>query len=226
MEGAESISIVSNPSPTPKVLELKVRPVLVPLPEPHRTASGVIVASPLVLTDAIIAGGVTGHSLIFTYTPAALKPTAQLIDNLAELIEGEPLAPLEIGQTLAGRLRLLGRQGLVGMALAAIDMALWDALARSHGRSLVGLLGGAEKPVRAYGAVGYDGVSGSAKTAEAWAKRGFSGLKAKIGYPSVGEDVAVIRAMRQAVGAEMAKPNRRSPRPGWLWISAHQTRPL
>ena len=66
------------------------------------------------------------------------------------------------------------------------------------------LLGGTAKPVRPYGAVGYDGVAGSAKAAEAWAKRGFAGIKAKIGYPTVGEDVAVVRAMRDAAGAAMA----------------------
>ena len=60
-------------------------------------------------------------------------------------IAGEPLAPAEIEQKLARRFRLLGTQGLVGMALAAIDMALWDALARSHETSLVRLLGGAPK---------------------------------------------------------------------------------
>ena len=66
------------------------------------------------------------------------------------------------------------------------------------------LLGGIEKPIPAYGAVGYDGVTGSAKVAEEWAKRGFSGIKAKIGYPTVQEDVEVIRAIRSAVGSSVA----------------------
>jgi mandelate racemase len=172
--------------------------------EPHRTASGVVAESPLVLTDAITDAGITGHSLVFTYTPAALEPTAELIRNLETFVKGAPLAPAEINQQLARRFRLLGTQGLVGMALAAIDMALWDALARVHALPLVRLLGGAEKPVRPYGAVGYDGVKGSAQAAEYWATRGFTGIKAKIGYPTVQEDVAVVRAMRKAAGADMA----------------------
>jgi mandelate racemase len=157
-----------------------------------------------VLTDAITDDGIVGHSMLFTYTSAALKPTAELIRNFAALIQGASLAPTEIEQTLAQRFRLLGTQGLVGMALAAIDMALWDALARSHNTSLVRLLGGSEKPIPAYGGVGYDGVAGSAKVAEDWAARGFRGVKAKIGYPSVQEDIAVIRAMRKAVGDAVA----------------------
>lgn len=171
--------------------------------EPHQTASGVVAESPLVLTDVITDTGLTGRGMVFTYTPAALKPVAELLRNLEPLVKGAALAPVEIEQQLARRFRLLGTQGLVGIALSALDMALWDALSRVHEVSLVRLLGGVEKPLRVYGAVGYDGVDGCAKTAERWAGRGFTGIKAKIGYPTVQEDVAVVRAMRRAAGPGM-----------------------
>ena len=83
--------------------------------------------SPLVLTDITLDDGTVGHSVIFTYTAAALEPTATLVRNFEALVKGDPLAPAETEQKLARRFRLLGSQGLVGMALAAIDMALWDA---------------------------------------------------------------------------------------------------
>lgn len=188
----------------PKIQSLRVRAVRVPMAHPHRTAGGVVSESPLVLTDVFGDDGVVGHSIVFTYTTAALKPTADLIKNLEDLIRGDPLAPFEVEQKLSRRFRLLGTQGLVGMALAAIDMALWDALARSHESSLVGLLGGVARPIPAYGAVGYDGAEGSARVAADWVGRGFTGVKAKIGYPTVQEDVAVIRAMRKAVGESVA----------------------
>lgn len=193
---------MSDSSPT--IQSIRVRSVRVPMTEPHRTASGIITESPLVLTDVVTDTGVRGHSMVFTYTSAALTPTADLVRSLEGLVKGDALAPADVEQKLARRFRLLGTQGLVGMALAAIDMALWDALARVHGLSLVRLLGAVEKPVRPYGAVGYDGVEGSARAAEVWARRGFSGVKAKIGYPTVQEDLAVIRAMRSAVGADVA----------------------
>ena len=191
-------------SSIPRIQSLRVRSVRVPMQHPHQTASGTVSESPLVLTDATIDDGTVGHSMVFTYTPAALKPVAELLRNFEALVIGEPLAPAEIAQKLIARFRLLGTQGLVGIALAAIDMALWDALARSHRTSLVRLLGGVEKPVPAYGAIGYDGVDGSARTGGDWAKRGFTGVKAKIGYPTVREDVAVIRAIRHAVGDDVA----------------------
>ena len=188
----------------PSIKGLRVRAVRVPLPVPHKTASGVITESPLVLIDAMTDTGVIGHSIVFTYTAAALRPTADLIVNLEPLVTNESLAPAAIADKLAARFRLLGTQGLMGMALAGIDMALWDALARAHGVSLACLLGAAAKSVPAYGAVGHDGPVGSAHVAEDWAKRGFSGVKAKIGYPTVAEDFEVVRAIRSAVGEKVA----------------------
>jgi mandelate racemase len=188
----------------PKIETVRVRAVRVPMPEPHRTASGVITESPLVLTDVTTDQGIVGHSVIFTYTTLALKPTAELIQNFETLIKGDALAPAEIEQKLAKRFRLLGPQGLVGIAMAAIDMALWDAMARLHSVSLVRLLGGTSKDIPVYAGIGYDGVDGCAAQAERWAVRGIRGVKAKIGYPTVQQDVAVIRAMQKAAGGEMA----------------------
>ena len=187
-----------------KIKQLRVRAVRVPMPDPHQTASGTVSESPLVLTDVIADEGTVGHSVVFTYTTAALEPTARLVQNMESLVAGEPLAPLDVENKLSRRFRLLGTQGLVGMALAAIDMAVWDALARSQNLPLVALLGGTPKPIRAYGAVGYDGAVRAAEVAEAWASRGFTGVKAKIGYATVAEDVEVIRAIRRAAGDRVA----------------------
>jgi mandelate racemase len=186
-----------------KITELRIRCVNVPMP-PHRTASGVITGSPLVLLSVQTDAGVQGHSITFTYTPAALKPTADLMKNFGPLLEGKTLAPAALSDELHGRFKLLGTQGLVGMALAGIDMALWDALARSHGLALHALLGGAPRPVRCYGGVGYDGVDGTARAAADWAGKGLRGVKAKIGYPTLAEDLRVVRAMREAVGPDVA----------------------
>jgi mandelate racemase len=193
-----------NRMSVPRIDRFVVRAIRLPMRDPHRTASGTVSESPLVLTDVYTDDGTVGHSVVFAYTPAALGPTADLVRNFEALVKGDALAPTAIEQKLARKFRLLGTQGLVGMALAAIDMALWDALARLHHVPLFALLGGTAAPVPAYGAVGYDGEAKSARVAEDWAKRGFKGVKAKIGYPTVAGDVAVIRAMRKATGPDVA----------------------
>ena len=189
---------------TAKIRELVVRAVNVPMSEPHRTASGTITESPLVLTDIRTDDGNIGHSYVFCYSVLALKSTALLLKALEPLLIGQPLAPLEIERTLSQQFRLLGAQGLTGIAMAAVDMAVWDALARAHAMPLARLLGGVLRPIPAYGAAGFDGAEGCARVAAGWVERGIRGVKAKIGYPDVREDVAVVRAMRAAVGERVA----------------------
>lgn len=188
----------------PRIRTIKVRCVRVPLAVPHNTASGVVSESPLVLTDIECDDGIVGHSILFTYTTAALKPAAGLVSAFSDWIIGDPASPAEVELKLARRLRLLGSPGLTGMAAAAIDMALWDAAARRSKVSLARLLGGTDRPVDAYGGIGYDGVEVSARTAEDLARAGFKGIKAKIGYPTVAGDLAVVRAMRTAAGPDVA----------------------
>ena len=96
----------------PKIEALRVRAVRVPMKEPHQTASGVITESPLVLTDIFTDTGSSGHSIVFTYTPAALKPTADLIQNFETLIQGEILAPAEIEQQLLNDFACWGHKAL------------------------------------------------------------------------------------------------------------------
>jgi len=188
----------------PVVRDIAVTTVLVPIDPPHRTASGVVPASPLVLVDIHCSGGLVGHAIVFTYTPAALKPVADLLLNLKPLIVDKPLAPSAVNAELNARCRLIGTQGLIGMAIAGIDMALWDALARHQALPLHRLLGGKIRDVVPYGGTGFDGETGTADQAEQWAKKGYRGVKAKIGYASVEEDRRVIRAMRAAVGEDVA----------------------
>jgi len=67
------------------VREVRARAVRVPMPEPHRTASGVIAESPLVLGDVVTSDGVTGHGIVFTYSTAALAATTSLVQEIAPL---------------------------------------------------------------------------------------------------------------------------------------------
>jgi len=186
------------------IRSIRARCVSVPMREPHRTASGTITESPLVLTDVLTEEGVEGHSYVFCYSALALRPVALLVRGLEAAVSGRRAAPVEIQQLLARRFRLLGPQGLTGIAMAAIDMALWDVLARASGVPLARLLGGELRSIPAYGAVGYDGPDGAARTAASWAERGFTAAKAKIGYEAAADDLAVVRAMRGAAGPRLS----------------------
>jgi mandelate racemase len=144
----------------PKIRRLGATPVKVPLARPHPTASRLASSAPLVLMDLETDQGLTGHAYVFCYIPIALKPIAELIEALQPLIQADAVAPLVLAQKLQGRFRLLRSEGFAGVAMAAIDMAAWDVLAKSAGVSLTRLLGGEEKPVRPITALAWPGRTG------------------------------------------------------------------
>ena len=183
---------------------LRARGVMVELDRPLQ-ASGVEIPSvPLVLIDLFTEEGVAGRSYLFCYTPLALNSTVELVSNLGALLKGEPLAPQEIEQKLVKAFRLLGPQGLTGMAMAGVDMACWDALAKACGLPLVRLLGGEVRPVRAYGSLRAMEKESAIREVEELAELGFDAFKVKIGRSDIQADLEVIHAMRNAVAENVA----------------------
>ena len=187
----------------PIIQSLRVRPVLAPMPRPLRTASGAIPAAPLVLIDVQTDQDVIGRAYIFCYTPLVLKPLCSFLDNLGSLIVGKPVAPADRFLDLSRTFRLLGRQGLVGMALSGLDMALWDALGRAAGQPVVELIGGTAKPVAAYDSFGLVDPVADRAMLEASVDAGFRAIKIKIGERSATEDAAMVGAIRDIVGADV-----------------------
>lgn len=184
----------------PVVAAVRVRPILTPLDPPLRTANGSTDTAPLLLIDIVSDTGITGHAYVFVYRPEVLAAVTQLMEGLATLLVGTSSAPLTAIRTLRRDMVLLGTAGLLDMALAGLDIALWDLLARSRELSLVRLLGGEPAPVRAYASFGMDGPEQMATAAATAAAAGFTAVKIKIGHSTVAEDLAVVRAVRSAVG--------------------------
>jgi mandelate racemase len=186
--------------PLPIIRTVRARPVLAPMPRPLRTASGNIPVSPLVLIDIDTDVGVPGRAYLFGYTARVLKPLCTLIDEISGLLLGKPAAPSERLAQLSAAFKLLGRQGLLGMALSGIDMALWDLVARSAGRPVVELLGGEAKPLPAYDSFGLVDPREDRAALEASVASGFTAIKIKIGAGSPAEDAETVRAVREIVG--------------------------
>lgn len=182
------------------IRDLTARAVEVPLVHPVKTSIGTVASAPLVLIDLETDGGAVGRSYIFTYTSLALPSALAFLRALAPVLRGRPAAPHDIDALLRGRLRLLGFTGIAMMAAAGVDMALWDALAVDRGVPLVELLGGSRRPIPAYDSHSMDGVELGTSRAREAAVRGFKAIKTKIGYPTLAEDLAVVRALRRAAG--------------------------
>ena len=177
------------------------RPVKVPLPVPHATASGVITDAILVLID-VRCGDVTGSAYAFVYSPVAIGPLVDLVTSIGALIAGEPLAPAEIFDGLQARLRILGTTGLVGTAIGGLDMALWDAYAKSLDAPLYSVLGGASKPIPIYESMGMMTPEDTVHGAAAAAELGVTAFKVKAGHPDPLQDRDVAVALRDVAGPD------------------------
>jgi len=97
-----------------------------------------------------------------------------------------------------------GITGVAVQGVAAIEIALWDIIAKSCGQPLWRLLGGyRDTPIPAYntdgGWLGYTEAELVAN-AEASRQAGFCGFKMKIGKPDLAEDVSRVAAVRKALG--------------------------
>jgi len=197
------VSAAAASAPAPLTLRaLQVRAVHAPLKRPLQTSGGTVRVAPLALIDLLTEQGVTGRAYLFCYTPLALKPVVQLLQNLSEFLRGDAVAPLELDLKLQRTFRLLGATGLTAIAMAGVDMAAWDAQARAAGLPLARLLGGALRKVPAYNSCGL-GIIGAARAADEAMELlapGFRAVKVRLGYPEVRTDVEAVRAVRRAVG--------------------------
>ena len=179
---------------------LQARAVNVELERPVQTSAGEITSAALVLIDLETQEGTTGRAYIRSYTTIALEPLRRLVENLGKPLEGAVLAPLEIERKLQAIFRLLGPQGLTGIAASGIDMAAWDALARANGLPLVKLLGGTTGRVPAYGSLRSMRPESVVEEARELSAMGFDAYKVKIGHGDVKVDLRTIEALRGAIG--------------------------
>ena len=136
----------------------------------------------------------------------------------ASLIDGL-LAPLLIGQDPMDRAGLWERMfhalyngnnavGLAGSALSALDIALWDLAGKATGLPVCALLGGKVRDKIAVYATGLYYTEGEfpdrlLDEARGYVAAGFKGMKTKVGGLSIAEDVARVRALRDAIGPDI-----------------------
>jgi mandelate racemase len=188
------------PDPLLTIEDVRARPVVAPLKRPVRTAVGDVLASPLVLIDVTTAEGVTGRSYIFGYTPLTLSPLVEIFAKLRELVKGKPVSPVARQRDFESAFRLLGRQGLLGMAISGLDMAFWDILSRAQDQPLVCLLGGEATPIPAYDSYGMVDLAADGDAIAQSVEQGFEAIKIKIGGGGLRQDIEAVSAVRDIIG--------------------------
>ena len=186
------------------IRRITARSVIAPLERPIRTAVGTIPSAPLVLIDVLTAEGITGSAYLFAYTPVALAPLARLVEEIGREICGKPVVPVERMRDFDRRFRLIGWQGLIGMAVAGLDMAFWDALGKATDRPLAALLGGEPKPLMTYDSFGVVDPKADEPAIARAVSRGFAGIKIKIGDGDLRKDIETVAAVRTMIGPDIS----------------------
>src|SRR5919202_4510996 len=151
----------------------------------------------MVLVEAH-AGGVRG--LGYTYGDVA---SAKLIDGkLAGVVRGrDAMAVSGAWEAMVEATRNLGRPGISSMAIAAVDVALWDLKASLLDVPLVTLLGAVRDAVPIYGSLGFTSYSVKRlqKQLGGWIAEGIPRVKMKIGR-NPANDLDRVLAAREAIG--------------------------
>ena len=187
-----------------RIRDVQARAVVAPLEPPVRTASGHVTQAPLLLIDLTTDEGIVGRSYLFGYHAFTLAPLRELVVALGEIVKGNVLAPVELDKTMRSRMTLFGTRGLQGVAVAGVDMAAWDALAVRAGVPLAEMLGSRPRPIPAYNSLGMIPPGEAADAAAKTVAAGFKALKVKVGWPTLAEDLAVVRAARKHLGDDAA----------------------
>ena len=158
-------------------------------------------ATTLVLVEAR-GGGLTGIG--YTYADQAVAGLIR--DSLADLVCGSDVMTNEhIWSSLVAHMRNNGRCGLTSMAIAAINVALWDLKARVLDVPLVTLLGRVRNAAPIYGSGGFTSYSVAQleRQLAGWVEAGIPRVKMKIGRDPA-RDASRVAAARAAIGNEPA----------------------
>jgi len=156
----------------------------------------------VIVTELTTADGRTGTGFSWTPWVGGRAVHALLESDIRALATGLPAHPEVVFDHLWWRLHEAGRGGLVTIALAAVDLALWDL--RAAGTGLVDLLGRRRDAVTVYGS----GVNRHytlkelVAQAERWKARGLTAAKIKVGLDDLAEDVERVAAVRDTLGPD------------------------
>ncbi len=155
----------------------------------------------VVVTELRSTDGATGCGFSWTVDAGSQAIQAMLAADCRGVLEGGPVAPEPVWDRLRWHLREAG-SGIATLAMAAIDIGLWDMRARAAGLSLAELIGPRREavPVYASGVNRHLPLDQLTEQVSRWVHDGHSRVKIKVGLPSLEEDLERVAAVRRVIG--------------------------
>jgi L-alanine-DL-glutamate epimerase-like enolase superfamily enzyme len=146
--------------------------------------------------------GASGFGFTYTVGQGGSAVLALLEDAIVPELLGRDARDVEaIWHELHAKLHFVGAGGVAAVAVAAADIALWDALAVSAGLPLYRFLGVHRTSLPAYASAVNLALTTDelAEQMAGYRAEGFGAVKMKVGKP-LHEDVERVRAVREAIG--------------------------
>ncbi|HSB62049.1 MAG TPA: mandelate racemase/muconate lactonizing enzyme family protein [Vicinamibacteria bacterium] len=176
-----------------------------PLSRPIADSTHEIGEIAFLVTRVELVSGETGEAylLCFHYSPQGILGALKDAGRLAVGLGAE-----ETGRLIQEHEReseYFGHAGLQRWALGSLNVAMWDAWARTLGQPVWKLLGVHRRRVPVYGSGGWlsYSIGDLIEEAAAHVKRGFRAVKIKVGSPDLERDVDRLARVREAVGPEV-----------------------
>lgn len=157
----------------------------------------------IIAVTVTTAEGRQGHGFSWTPVIGSTAVKSLLDDDLAPFLVGRP-ATTAIWDDAWAHLHEAGGGGLTTIALAGVDLALWDLRARDAQTSMTTLLGRRHDRLPVYGS----GVNLHYSTDELvaqvarWVDAGYRAVKIKVGKPDLAEDLERVAAVRSVLGSD------------------------
>jgi L-alanine-DL-glutamate epimerase-like enolase superfamily enzyme len=188
-----------------KITQVAVDVLRVPVDRPYVAGGRTVDANWHVLARITTSDGVQGFGYVVYPRPDLMTTIGHAAHELGQhLIGMSVLEPEAAWEQLARRGDWVGPGGLLHIALAPLDVAVWDAAGKTLGQPLSRVLGGYRDRVPAYGS---DGLWYSltpdelAATARRYVESGFGAVKLRLGKEPTPElEVHRVQAVRDAVG--------------------------
>jgi len=183
------------------IARIEVRPLSARMPRPW------VPDAPhlhLVRVDVEDAEGHRGHGFSWTPTIGAGAVAALLGDDIRRFALGRDTDPRTLWPALWTHLHEAGGGGITTIAMAGLDLALWDLQARARGIGVPDLLGRKHDRLPVYGSgvnLHYTDEQLAAQVRR-WVDRGIDAVKIKVGRPDLREDLARVEHVRELIGAD------------------------
>jgi L-alanine-DL-glutamate epimerase-like enolase superfamily enzyme len=190
-----------------RIAAVTSRAYRLPLAEAWVSAKYRITHHEYVITEIVTDDGRRGTGWCQTIGVGALSVAALVQSYLAGMVIGEdPRNTERIWSALWEDCHFAGPSGISTLAIATIDIALWDLKAQAANMPLHRLIGGMRDEVGVYASAVNLHLSEDALLAqvEEHLAAGYAVFKIKIGRNAFDEDLARARAVRKAIGQRRA----------------------